>query len=190
MTKVLHKPIQEVQLHDHTCLFFNTQIEFFHCAVPFINEGLKKNEKCLIVIDNIKHDEVIQNLKYLFREINNPFEEVAKTKSIIIEEFKNIYLQEGLFNIEKTLKTYIDLIHNAKIEGYKGLRVFAELSDSLKNLIEPNEFLEWEKLADQYFESNDFIAVCAYNKKCFSSSYISKALKIHPIEINSIKTRF
>ena len=190
MTKILHKPIQDVKLHDHTCLIFSSQIEFFHCVVPFVSEGLKRNERCCIVLDEIKRDEVIKNFKYLFRGVSNPFEEVRDKKRIIIEDFKNVYLEEDIFSLSKAKNSYSTMIQNALKEGYTGLRVFAELSNSVNDLVDSKEFLEWEEFADKLFAENNFLAVCAYNKNYFSEDYISKAQKIHPIEINLIKTRF
>ena len=73
--------------------------------------------------------------------------------------------------------------------GFSGVRVFAEISISVKNIIQPEHFLRWEQFADKLFPENKFLAVCAYNKNYFSEQYISKITHVHPIEIDLISTR-
>lgn len=184
----MHKSIQECKLHDHTSLIFNNQTEFFHCAIPFLLNGIKNNEKCLLVIDEITREDTISNFKYLHREGIRPFEELTKGK-IVIEEFKKIYLPDGLFNMDRTLNTYISILNKAISEGYEGLRVFAEISYSMKNIIKPENFAIWEIEADKHFDKSNLLAVCAYNKNIFLDQYIKQIIKIHPIEVDLFKTR-
>ena len=185
----MQKPIQETQLHDHTCLVFRDRIEFFHCMVPFITNGIKNNERCLIVIDEISRDDVLKNFKFLFRNGVNPFLEMEKG-SIVIENFCDVYYQNGEFKSERNLYYYQSQVTKAFTDGYKGLRVFAEISCSLKDKISPLSFLEWEKEADKHFDTTKFLAVCAYNQKYYSNNFLHKMRAAHPIEIDVIKTRF
>ena len=183
------KTIQESKIHDHTCLIFTNTTEFFHCAIPFIREGLKNNEKCYIVIDDITEEEVFKKFKYLFKTRENPLHEIRQDDKIVIEQFQNIYLNNDKFTIDNTLKNYISILNKAISDGYNGLRVFAEISHSMHNLIGTNDFLIWEKEADKHFAGNNFLAVCAYNKKYFSQDYISQVITVHPVEIDVINTR-
>src|SRR3989338_1179607 len=178
--------IQECNLHDHTYMTYTNQNEFFHCAIPFLNEGIKKNEKCLIVIDLIKREDVLRNFKFLFRDGINPFEEMGHSKRIQIEQFKDIYLVGGSFIPTKTLEIYLAFLNNAILEAYKGLRVFAEISSSTKKYIPAEDFLNWEEEANNHFD-NKFLAVCAYDSNYFDSSFLTSVNKRHPIKINVLK---
>ena len=40
----MKKAIRELELCDHTFLLFNDQMEFMHCLIPFIREGINKNQ--------------------------------------------------------------------------------------------------------------------------------------------------
>lgn len=186
----MKKSIQEVKLYDHTCLIFNSQIELFHCAIPFIREGLKKNEKCLIIIDDISREEVLRNFKFLFIEGKNPFEELLDNGRIVIENFKNVYLSDGKFDIWKTKENYLNCASKVILEGFSGLRAFVEVSNSMKHLINEDNFLRWELFINPHFKDYNFLAVCAYNKKYFSDDYISKVKNAHSVEIDLIGTRF
>lgn len=183
------KTIQEIKLHDHTCLLFKNQLEFFHCAIPFMREGITNNEKCYIVIDEIKKEDVYKNFKNVFREGLIPQEEFTNQGNIVIEQFKNIYLKDGIFDINKTIETYVSILNKALSDGYSGLRVFAEISSSLQKAINPEEFYLYECKVDKCFKDNNFIAVCAYDKKYFSEEYLKKSVNIHPVEIDLFSTR-
>ena len=177
-------------MHDHTCLIFDSTTEFFHCMIPFIREGIKNNEKCFVVIDEITREEVLSTFKKIFREGIIPPEELNNDKHIVIENFKNIYLPDGKFDMDRTISSYIKTVDDAIKDGYTGVRVFAEVSTFLSGLNGKECFLNWEAFADQYFFHHNFIAVCAYNKKYLASEdHISRTIKVHPIEIDIIKTR-
>lgn len=182
------KTIQQIQNHDHTCLIFENEIEFFHCAIPFIKDGINKNEQCMIVVDEIKREEVLSKFKFLYRDGTNPFDELNKGK-IVIKHFKDIYLPDGVFSIKRTAETYMSFVREALSNGYSALRVFAEVSTLVRNTIKEHDFWVWEETACKYFPDNNFIAVCAYNKKYFSKDFILKTKAIHPIEIDLIATR-
>lgn len=183
------KTVQETKMHDHSCLFFASKKEFFHCAIPFIREGLKNNEKCYLIIDEITKEEVLRNFTSIFREGYMPPDEFSGTKGIVIKHFKEIYLTHGAFDSERTIENYINITQVHLNEGFSGVRVFAEISSSLKNLINLSDFLSYETKVDNCFPRNKFLAVCAYNKNCFSDEYLLKMQKIHPIEIDLINTR-
>ena len=184
----MKKSVHDISLHDHTCLIFSNQVEFFHCAIPFLREGIKKNEKCCLVVDNITREDVIRNLKYLFKE--QAFDLQKMLPYITIENTKNIYIPDNKFNIERTIDLYLSNVKKAITEeGYTGLRAFVELSSTLEKYIDLEGFQIWEKYADQHFKDNKFLAVCAYNKKLFSDEYILKTINAHPIEIDIITTR-
>lgn len=184
------KTIQDIRLHDHTCMGFNSALEFFHCAIPFISEGLKNNEKCLLIIDEITKEETFNSFRYLNRKGKRVFDELFfQDKRIRIELFKNFYLPDNTFNMERMGETYLAVLNEAISEGYSGLRAFVEISYSAKNHITLDDFYNWEKAAQQYFKDNKFLAVCAYNKKYFTEDYFSKITKLHPVEIDLLKTR-
>ena len=185
----MFKTIQELKLHDHTCLAFNNQIEFFHCAIPFINQGLKNNEKCYIVTDDITREEVLKHFKYLYRDGINPFDEISKEGRISIKHFKEVYLIDNRFDVERTIENYINLTNKALSKGFTAVRVFAELSSSLKEFVNLEEFLSYEEKVDKYFDENKFLAVCAYNKKQLPENFVSSILKSHTIQIDWLKTR-
>lgn len=180
----MQKSIQETKLHDHTYLIFRNKIEFVHCLVPFITNGIKQNERCLIVTDEITREDLLRSFKFLFRNGVNPFDELNKG-AIVIEKFINVYQDNNSFNIEHNLQHYKSAIEKAILDGYNGLRVFAEVSSK----INPESFIKWEKEADKHFDKNKFLAVCAYNQKYFGNGFMSKIKAAHPIEIDIIRTR-
>lgn len=186
------KTIQELDKHEHTCLIYSTNLEFMHCLIPFVREGLKKNERCLIVLDEIKREDIIRGFKHIYREGPIPAEDLSPTGRISIELFKNIYLKNGSFSMEETMKHYINSTKKAIDDGYTGFRVFAEISNSAKDIIGTTEFLKWEEYADKclkQIKGENFQAVCAYNKKYFNDERIEQIIKSHPVQIDLLGTR-
>lgn len=183
------KTIQEIAKDDHTCLIYNSKLEFLHCLIPFIRDGLKNNEKCLIVLDEIKREDIIRSFKHIYREGPIPADDFCPNGRINIEKFQSMYFKEGKFNMESTIEIYLNFTKNALKEGYTGARAFVEVSGSIKELIKEEVFLQWEMFGDKYFNNSHFQAVCAYDKKHFSEEFLEKIVHCHPIQIDLIGTR-
>lgn len=185
----MKKSIQEIKLHDHTCLVFKDDIEFFHCAIPFIREGLRTNERCLIVIDEITREDIFRKFTVIFREGHIPPTEFGDKGRITIKSFKEVYLKERKFDLEYPKSFYSHFLKSSLESGYKGIRIFVEIGVTAKNYIADDIFLKWEIFADNLFPHNKFLAVCAYNKKYFSPVHLNNVVKLHPIEVDIMKTR-
>lgn len=187
-----NKTIQDLCGLEHTCLIYNSEIEFFHCLIPFVRDGIKNNEKCLIVIDEIKRESVLRNFKFIYREGFIPPKEFSKDGNIVIEKFKNIYLKNGYFSMEETIGFYGSSTKQAIDAGYTGLRAFVEVSCDAKEFIGQEIFLAWEEYADDCLKQSkeqNFKAVCAYDKKYFDSKFLEKMIHAHPVQIDLIGTR-
>ena len=182
------KPVQDVKAHDHTCLFFNSESEFFHCAIPFIREGLKNNEKCFIVLDEITRESMFHNFKLVFREGHIPPIEFSNEGRIVILNCKDVYLIDGYFDSERTIRNYNEIMNKTLNDGYTGVRVIAEFSRTIFNNIEINKLVRYEDDVNKLF-TNKLSAICSYNKKYFSPSDIKSTCNVHPIEVDSIRTR-
>lgn len=183
----MKKSVQEVDIHNHTCLIYNNQAELFQSLIPFISEGLNRNQKGFIVTsDIVTGSEILKGIELIYTEIVKRLKKPNLLRSITIESFKNVYLKNDLFNMEAAGKYYLSQVEEALKEGFSGLRVFAELSSSLKTLVNPKDFLQWEEEADKVFPKTKFCAVCAYDKRLFSNEYIQEAINIHPIEVMNI----
>lgn len=189
MKTMTSKTIQQIKKDDHSCLIYNSKVEFLHCLIPFVREGIKKNEKCLIVLDEIQREDIIRSFKHIYREGPIPASDFCPNGRITIEKFQSIYFKEKEFSMESTIKLYLDFTKQALEEGYSGARTFVEVSSSIKELIKENVFLEWEKYGDKYFHNSNFQAVCAYDKKHFSAEFLEQIQHIHPINIDLIGTR-
>lgn len=183
------KTIQEVKKDDHSCLIYNSKLEFLHCLIPFIRDGFKNNEKSLIVLDEIKREDIIRSFKHIYREGPIPASDFCPNGRIIIEQFQNIYLENNVFNMARVINLYLKTLKDALKEGYSGLRAFVEVSVSAKEVIKDEIFFEWAKYADKYFKDSSFQAICAYDKKYFSEEYLRKIISAHPIQIDLIGTR-
>lgn len=186
---MVSKTIQEITKDDHTCLIYSSNLEFLHCLIPFVREGFKRNRKTLIVLDEIKREDILRSLKHIYREGPISAEDLMPHGKLVIEQFKNLYLPDNAFNMERTMEYYFNSTKKAMEEGYSGLRVFAEVSSSAKDIINIPIFMEWEEYADRYFKDSNFEAVCAYNKKYLSEEDLIKVQSIHPITIDLIRTR-
>jgi hypothetical protein len=75
--------------------------------------------------------------------------------------YKDWYLIDGEFNVERTIALWAKLLSDALAEGFKGLRVAGDATWFLKSDMK-TEFLDYEKSLHRVLDV-PFIAMCAYS---------------------------
>ena len=55
----LSEALKKLSVHDHLCLIYKSRDEQFASAVPFMQMGLERNEKCIYIADDNTAAEVL-----------------------------------------------------------------------------------------------------------------------------------
>lgn len=62
MTTEIERQIIKLNHGDHTCLIYENTDEQLAAAVPFIKEGLARNERCIYIADDRTVKEIVDAL--------------------------------------------------------------------------------------------------------------------------------
>jgi ABC-type transporter Mla MlaB component len=160
---------------DHLCWVYEDDAAFDEAAREFLAGGLARNERVLCV-----GQRVIDRLAALTRPDEDVAELIARgtVETLTLAE---AYEAAGAFLPEQQLAYYDAATRRAKDDGYRGLRVIAEVSDLAADPDQLSDLLRWEHLADEYSANGSgFSAMCAYRAD-LAATALADVASVHPL---------
>jgi len=173
------KSIEDMQIGDHICCIHKNSEEQFSILIPYFKIGLENNEKCFYVLDKNTPEIIIEEFK-LRGLVLEPY---IKSGQFNIVTKNDIYLNEGVFNLVRTIKLIQNIEKIALEQGYLGVRATGEMSWVLNNDSGKNQLIEYEEKLNKLFTELRFVTICQYDETKFESNVLVEVIQIHPIVI-------
>ena len=174
-THGLVEDVPEAAAADHLCWVYADDAAFDEAAREFLVGGLARGERVLCV-----GQRVIDSLGTLGRPAVDVADLIARgtVETLTLAE---AYAAAGPFLPEQQLAFYDAATRRAKDDGYRGLRVIAEVSDLAADPGQLPELLRWEHLADEYAaHGSGFSAMCAYRAD-LAPDALGDVASVHPL---------
>jgi anti-anti-sigma regulatory factor len=171
----LVEDVPEAAAADHLCWVYADDAAFDDATREFLAGGLARGERVLCV-----GQRVIDSLGTLFRPTDDVADLIARgtVETLTLAE---AYEAAGPFLPEQQLAYYDAATRRAKDDGYRGLRVIAEVSDLAADPDQLPELLRWEHLADEYAaHGSGFSAMCAYRAD-LAPEALADVAAVHPL---------
>jgi hypothetical protein len=114
---------QELGLHHHVNLLYDTPCEVLRETAPYIARGLEANELCVYVTD----DDVTPTLFRNALRYRTGIDVSAKERSgqLLVLTYHDAYLKGGTFDQQRMLDTWHQLLTVAVSKGHHGVRAVA-----------------------------------------------------------------
>ena len=157
--------LKQLRAPDHVCHFYTDEHQQMQTMVSFIVEGLKKNERCVCVVN--ENDS--QKLREAFDDNGIRVEDETARGALLILAPEDAYLKNGPFVAKDILGQYRQFVEETLSKGFSALRACGEWSWILEDPALFDELLQYESLADDYFlkEKPRFLGLCQYNASHF-----------------------
>jgi anti-anti-sigma regulatory factor len=159
---------------DHLCWVYEDDATFDTAAREFLAGGLARGERLLCV-----GDRVIECLQSLLPE----HDVAALTERGAVETMTltDVYGAGGPISPDQQLAYYEGATRRARDDGYRGLRVLAEVSDLAADPARREDLVRWEHTADGYAASGSgFSAMCAYRAD-LAREALADVASVHPL---------
>lgn len=148
-------------------------------VVPFIQKGLEEGDKCICVI----HEETRKGLQKALREQGVDVEAALGSGQLSILTAQESYLSPGYFSPDMTVEFYEAALRTATAEGYRLIRITAEMAWALDKTGGVAWLPVYEAKAHKMLTSYPQITICHYNLTKFRGDTIMDALRVHPASI-------
>jgi len=160
---------------DHVCWVYDDDASFDAAVRDFIEAGLARGDRLLCV-----GERVIDSLRgqhALLRDVESLLAEGALETLTVAQA----YDATGHFCPERQLEFYGTATRRALADGYRGLRVVADVSPLADQPALLSDLLRWEHLADEYIaHGSGFSAMCAYRGE-LGTDFLGEAASAHPV---------
>jgi hypothetical protein len=174
----MHKIMENLHAGDHAALFYRTRAEQFAAIVPFIAIGLKRNERCLYIVDDNSIAMVIDEMEKGGIDV----EGATKSGALTIATKHETYLRHGIFEPAKMTADLCEDVKEAVRLGYKALRAAGEMSWALSLPFALSQLSDYELKLHAAFPKQ-FLGLCQYDERGFSERVIADMIHIHPVVV-------
>lgn len=171
--------LSKMGLGDHLCLIYESHDEQMAAVVPYIKQGLERNEFCVYILD----DRTIQDVTSALEEGGVNVESAVSRGQLLFATKRDAYLKSGFFDPEAMVDFLRGSAEDALSAGYTGFRVTGEMTWGLGSECGCDRLIEYEALLNNYFPGSSASAICQYNRNRFSPQMIRDVLRTHPVAI-------
>jgi hypothetical protein len=160
---------------DHAALFYRSHSEQLAAAIPYIQLGLERNERCLYIGGDNSLVMVIKAMENCGIDVDG----AQKAGRLTIATPEQTYLRHGIFEPTKMVEGLREEIQKSLADGFSAFRGTGELAWAATLPSAVVRLYEYERIFDRNLSSH-FVALCQYNETLFSKQVISQMLRIHP----------
>lgn len=161
---------------DHVCAMYTTRFELAHIAAEFLEDGLRRGQRCWYVAAGDESELVRIELGKRNVEVAS---EIRRGALRLVED-ANAYTVRGSFRAEHSIQVFNDAIELALREGFSGFRAAADMSWALRLPDGPAQLIEYEALLRTLFASARATGLCLYDRASMPLNVIDGALATHP----------
>ena len=168
--------VRRIGLHNHLCVIYETQEERFAAAVPFLQAGLERGEKCLYIASD---DNAASGVLEATRAQGVNVEAAIKSGTLTVNTENEPYLKRGYFEPEGTISFLAESVSAAKAAGYSAFRLAGEVT-WMPGADGGERWAEYESKLNHFLRDYDASAICLYDHRRSSPEVILGVIRTHP----------
>jgi sugar-specific transcriptional regulator TrmB len=158
----LMRILKRLKPRDHAVLFYDSQDSKHQTLFSYIESGLKKGEAARYICSEESPAEVREAMKTFGIDVDR----YERGGALGILHYSDMYIKEGVFNIDEVMETWSNSFDEVMSLGFKGMRVTGEMSCFIDHDLVP-ELIEYEHALHTVLDI-PMTAICAYNAKILS----------------------
>ncbi|MFH1613722.1 MAG: MEDS domain-containing protein [Planctomycetota bacterium] len=158
----------------HLCLFYETEKDLIDILVPYFKAGLESNEFCVWVTSEPL---TVKKAKDALSVAVPDFDRYLEKAQIEIIPHDQWYLKDGVFDLQRVLRAWIDKIAYAISAGFDGIRVTGNIA--WLEAKDWENFADHERQVDSEIDEYQMLAICSYPLNKCSVSEILDVISSH-----------
>jgi len=159
----------------HLCALYSGPEERDRLLYPFIDEGLRRGDKCLCLVDDVEPAFVRG------RAVGPPGPDFARRSAQLdVERSSDAYLRSGRFSVDDTVSFLCESVDEAIADEFDFLRAAGEMSWVLSGPPGWDDLFVYESSLNLVVEQVPTILMCLYDLKKFGADMLMEALRTHP----------
>jgi hypothetical protein len=177
--RVVHEARFRFEHGDHACIFYQSEDSLADVLIPYIIEGLQKQEKCLCV----QSPEMLKRIEVELRQRGFDFDKEVRSGALQLMDGPQRYLSGEKFRPTAIVEATVKSLEECKRLGFSGFRGSGDLSWAAEARVAAKDILEYEHAVGKCFQNYPFTGLCQYSIKSFPKKTVSEILRAHRIHV-------
>src|SRR5690242_9800988 len=159
----------------HFCALYSGPAERDRLLYLFLEEGLRRGDKCLCLIDDVEPALVRD------RAVGQPGPDYSRRSAQLdVERSSDAYLRSGEFSVEDMVSFLSESVASAIADDFDLLRAAGEMSWVLSGAPGWDDLFVYESSLNRVVEQVPAILMCLYDLKKFGAEMLVEVLRTHP----------
>ncbi len=178
MSSEFRRQASALKYGEHPCAIYENETERFAIVTSFIEEGLARGDRCLVIADQATSGDIKTSLAAAI--------DVARMSELGALRFSS--QRDPLFEtsgIDPEAK--IDYLRaeqaQALADGFAGLWVIGEISQALGTEVGCHRLIKHECLLNPFLVDSQTVVICLYDRGRFAPAVLHDVLRTHPMVI-------
>jgi len=171
--------LEQLGPHDHFCSIYESPEEHYAVAIPFMQMGLDRGEKCIYIADDGTVDEVRQIMESEGIDV----ERATASNALVVATKEQAYLKHGSFDPDWMFTFWKEATDSAMSEGFSALRATGETEWVVRGGRGLERWMEYESRLTHALSENNCSALCQYNRRRFPPEVILDVIRTHPVVV-------
>lgn len=176
-TEAAHdRQIAALRYGDHVAHFYTQRDEALAAAVPFVKLGLESGDRVLYITGELP----IEQVSAALAAAGVAVEEARARGALVLQATYQVPTSDGAFDFAAVYAELQALIDQAQTEGYRGVRLVAEMTWALAVQEGSDWLTTYEANGNHLLDTNPFIVLCQYRRDRFDPRVVHDMLHTHP----------
>ena len=175
-TTPLIAALEQLGPRDHFCSIYESPEEHYAVAIPFIQLGLDRGEKCIYIAD----DGMVGDVRRAMQEEGIDVDRATASNALVLATKEQAYLEHGSFHPDWMFTFWKEATQSAISEGFSALRATGETEWVLRGGRGLERWMEYESRLTHTLSENMCSALCQYNRRLFPPELILDVIRTHP----------
>jgi len=171
--------LEQLGPHDHFCSIYENREEHYGVAIPFMQIGLDRGEKCIYIAD----DGTVGEVRQAMQSEGIDVERATASKALVLATKEQAYLRHGSFNPDWMFTFWKEATESAMSEGFSALRATGETEWVVRGARGLERWMEYESRLNHSLAENNCSALCQYNRRLFPPELILDVIRTHPVVV-------
>lgn len=159
----------------HYCGIFRNEPEQFSTVVPYLLEGLRRNDRCVVVANRIEKTDLMERVAKAV-----PVDEARLQTQITFLDAEEVYLRDGRFDVERMLRFVSEMREESLRAGYAGLTATGEMTWAGEDVPGAKDLFEYEARINFMYPESSADILCQYPEDGFDPAALVNAIRTHP----------
>jgi len=173
-TRVHSRPFD---VGDHACAVYSSRAQRVRLASRFLADGLDRHEHSWYIGARLDGAAIRGALRRRGIDVDGQ----NRRGALLILLPGDVYVVDGAFDPERTVRIFNDAIARANIEGFQAFRVVADMAWAAAIPECAEQLIAYEAQVRSLFATVRALAFCLYNRRSTPLNVIEGALAAHPL---------